>query len=82
MWFLTFTSMFSASTHILVCSFAGFPLGSGKDFFIMSVEFLHVVSYVFVPPMFSFACALFYSPNSLKSRTRIISRGKEIIVSV
>lgn len=47
-----------------------------------SVEFLRAVSYVLVPPMFSFACALFYSPNSLKSRTRIISRGREIIVSV
>lgn len=75
-------------THVLCIhthfglQFRWFSSRLWKGFFMRSVEFLRAVSYVSVPPMFSFAYALFYSPNSLKSRTGIISRGREIIVSV
>lgn len=43
-----------------------------KRIFTRSVAFLPAVTYVLVMLMFSFACVLFFSLSSLKSRTRII----------
>lgn len=61
----------SAFKYTLVSVLDDFLCGL-KWFFTRSAEFQHAVTYVLVMLMLSFACVLFYSPSSLKSRTRII----------